>query len=194
MNTGSKFKDTTVRLVIAGRVISHKGQFDAIRAVEKVSKELDSPIELFVVGIMPEEMTDYEKMVVNYVQDNSLEHVVKFIPFTDKVEEVYRACDIGLMCSKKEAFGRVTVEYMLSNLLVIGANSGGTPELIADKETGLLYEEGNYKALASSIQWAILHKDESRMCISNGHNEAVARFSTRANAEHVYNIYLDLLR
>lgn len=189
-----KFQNTRIRLVIAGRVISHKGQFDAIRAVEKVFKELGSPIELFVVGIMPNEMTDYEKMIVNYVQDNCLEDVVKFIPFTDNIEEIYRICDIGLMCSKKEAFGRVTVEYMLSNLLVIGANSGGTPELITDRETGLLYEEGNYEALASIIQWAILHKDESRKCISKGYTEAITRFSAKANAEHVYNIYLDLLR
>ena len=38
------------------------------------------------------------------------------------------------MASRAEAFGRVTVEYMLKGIPVIGARSGATTELISDKE------------------------------------------------------------
>ena len=34
------------------------------------------------------------------------------------------------MLSKNEAFGRVTVEYMLQNLLVIATNTGANSELV----------------------------------------------------------------
>ena len=44
------------------------------------------------------------------------------------------------MCSRHEAFGRVTVEAMGKGLPVIGLASGGTLEIIDSKKTGLLYE------------------------------------------------------
>lgn len=52
---------------------------------------------------------------------------------------------------QKEAFGRVTVEAMGSGVPVIGANSGGTVELIKNKETGLLYCQGDYRDLSEKI-------------------------------------------
>lgn len=189
-----RFASNTIRLVIVGRVISHKGQLDAIKAVEMLLGKIDKEIELLIVGIRPDEMTDFEKMLVEYVEENRLNNIVKFVPFTAEVEKILKTCDIGLMCSKREAFGRVTVEYMLSNLLVIGSNSGGTPEIISDKITGLLYKEGDYVALAEEIMWAITHDDLSNSIISSGYDKAISCYSSVANAEKVFEIYRDILR
>ncbi len=46
----------------------------------------------------------------------------------------------ALTCSHHEAFGRATVEAMASGIPVIGHRSGGTPELIDEGATGLLYD------------------------------------------------------
>lgn len=54
------------------------------------------------------------------------------------------------MCFRYEAMGRVTAEAMAAALPVIGYNSGGTPELIENEVTGLLYE-GGYKELAQCM-------------------------------------------
>ena len=43
------------------------------------------------------------------------------------------------MSSPYEAFGRVTIEYMMAGLPVIGRNGGATPEIIKENETGMLY-------------------------------------------------------
>lgn len=40
--------------------------------------------------------------------------------------------DVELVCSRSEAFGRVTIESMMSSNPVIGANTGGTKELIIE--------------------------------------------------------------
>lgn len=70
-----------------------------------------------------------------------------------------RRADAILMCSKREAFGRVTVEGMLAGKPVIGANSGGTLELIQDGITGLLYTSGDPKALAEKIRYLYENPD-----------------------------------
>ena len=189
----NRFRNNVVKAAIVGRVISHKGQLDAIKAIETLAGKTDKKVELLVVGIRPDEMTDFERMLVEYVDGKGLNDVVKFIPFTDKVEEILKTCDIGLMCSKREAFGRVTVEYMLSNLLVIGSDSGGTPEIISNKETGLLYKEGDYISLAKEILWAVTHIDISNNIISAGYDKAISCYSSVANAKKVYDVYRDIL-
>ena len=52
--------------------------------------------------------------------------------------------DVILVCSQWEAFGRITVEAMLTGKAVIASANGGTTELIKDGENGLLYTYGNY--------------------------------------------------
>ena len=47
--------------------------------------------------------------------------------------------DVALMCSSSEAFGRTTVEAMKLGRPVIGADAGGTAELVRDGWNGLLY-------------------------------------------------------
>jgi len=51
-----------------------------------------------------------------------------------------------------EAFGRVTAEAMLAGRVVIGTNTGGTPELVRDGVTGLLYTPQDIPALVSCIR------------------------------------------
>jgi glycosyltransferase involved in cell wall biosynthesis len=60
--------------------------------------------------------------------------------------------DIVLVCSRSEAFGRVTIEGMFSGRPVIGARSAATAELIKDGVNGLLYDPGNPGDLAEKIK------------------------------------------
>jgi hypothetical protein len=60
--------------------------------------------------------------------------------------------DALLMCSRCEALGRVTIEAMLLGKAVIGANTGGTPELITNGVTGLLYQYGDIEDLKRAIR------------------------------------------
>jgi glycosyltransferase involved in cell wall biosynthesis len=182
-----------VRIALTGRIIQHKGQFDAIRAVETLCNKSSQRIELLIIGLRPDEMNDYEKMLLNYVRKNNLSNVIKFVPFTDRVEEVLKTCDIGLTCSKKEAFGRVTVEYMLSNLLAIGADCGGTSEIISNGVTGLLYKEGDYLQLAQSIEWAINNTQVANEIIRAGNKWAISNYSSVTNALNVLKTYQRIL-
>jgi glycosyltransferase involved in cell wall biosynthesis len=60
-------------------------------------------------------------------------------------------CNVLLMCSHAEAFGRVTVEALKGGRPVIGSRSGGTLELITDGVDGLLFTPGDVDDLAGAI-------------------------------------------
>ena len=98
------------------------------------------------------------------------------------------------MCSKSEAFGRVTVEYMANKLITIASNTGASPEIIM-KNTGFLYKQGNYRNLANIIKKIYyMDNDEKNKIINNAYNLVKDNFSDVCNAKNVYNLYLKILK
>jgi glycosyltransferase involved in cell wall biosynthesis len=114
---------------------------------------------------------------------------LKFLGFVEDTDELYRAHDVLLMSSQKEAFGRVTVEAMARGCVVVGTNSGGTPELITHGETGLLFDPSDASALADQVQ--SLCKDPSlvRRLRDEAHQRAFARFTRERYARDVAELY-----
>jgi glycosyltransferase involved in cell wall biosynthesis len=73
------------------------------------------------------------------------------IPDED-VARLLRTSQVFVMPSKCEGFGIVFVEAMAAGLPCIGANHGGTPEVIEHGETGFLIEHGDVDQLLFYIR------------------------------------------
>ena len=99
---------------------------------------------------------------------------------------------IELVASKAEAFGRVTVEAMMCGLPVVGANSGGTPELISDGVTGLLYPQDSWRELSDKIE-TIIMSPEKRQYMSRNAYESSNRFTIEHCVKNIVSIYQDCL-
>src|SRR5438105_1664998 len=63
----------------------------------------------------------------------------------------YQACDVFLLPSLKEGFGIVFLEAMYHSKTCVAARAGGSPEVIADGETGLLAEPEDLASLTASL-------------------------------------------
>ncbi len=67
--------------------------------------------------------------------------------------------NVGLICSRSEAFGRVTEEYKFSSKLLIGAIETGTSELIIYDAIGYLYPCSEFRKLAEYMQKLIIDRN-----------------------------------
>ena len=85
------------------------------------------------------------------VEQNDLTDRVHMLGHSDNPMPLMNTVDVVLMCSRREAFGRVTVESMKLGKPVIGTRSGGTPEIVQEGETGFLYTPGDAQELAAKI-------------------------------------------
>jgi len=133
------------RCVLVGALIEGKGQEEAIRAFARL-KEHGVAAELLIVGAGESRYRrDLEELA------KGLEQEVFFIGHVKNALAVMRNSDAVLVCSRSEAFGRVTIEGMFSKRPVIGARSGATAELIQDRVTGLFYALGDSIDLANKI-------------------------------------------
>ena len=85
--------------------------------------------------------------------------------------------DVVLTCSQGEALGIATVEAMKFGKAVIGADSGGTRELIDDGTTGLLFRVGSADDLAATIERLYHDRDLLHRLGANARAWATATFT-----------------
>ncbi len=107
---------------------------------------------------------------------------------------LYQSHDVLAMASQQEAFGRVTVEAMAHGCVVVGTASGGTPEIVGHRLTGLLFPPGNDEALAREI--LNLHHDPElyQSLRQEAHREAFSRFTRERYAREVAELYREAVR
>lgn len=138
-----EWNNNTFRIVMVGRLSGEKGQSDAIYAIkDQIENDIKNVrLDIYGDGI---DKPKLRSLIINL----GLEEFVTLKGYNDNID--YSEYHLGLTCSRCEAFGRVTIEYMMAGLPVIGCDSGGTAELINDK-VGLKYPYGDHKQLALLI-------------------------------------------
>lgn len=147
--------DKSLNLLLAGDIKSGKGQLEAIEALKCArEKGLDPGFIIHLAGT--EVDTAYANRLRDFIERYGLNEAVVFHGFVKDMQSLRRKMDIGLVSSTNEAFGRTMIEGMLSELAMIGRDSGGTSEQVRDGETGLLYD-GTVEDLAE--KYLILDAD-----------------------------------
>lgn len=181
-------KDKYVFL-IAGTIKETKGQRILLEACGQILSSFHD-FEIWIAGTGPEkEVNVLKKIVAKY----HMEKNVRFWGFVSEIEKLQKQSDIVFMCSAAEAFGRVTVEGMLSGNLVIGSNRGCTSEIICDGKNGLLYKFGDEKSLGNKILYAVKHREKAREMAKIGQKEALERYSINTNLCKIDQIYQDIV-
>ena len=104
-----------------------------------------------------------------------------------------RECDIIVVCSRKEGFGRAAVEGMLLEKPVVYTAVGGMLEAMVDGETGLSYPPEDVDRLVVQIEKLIANPDCGRALAKRARNYAAERFSRDSYGGKVFRELLDLL-
>jgi hypothetical protein len=94
------------------------------------------------------------------------------------------------MCSRLEAFGRVTVEAMLCKKPVIGANTGGTLDIVKDGKNGLLYQFGNVSDLKKKIIDLSQNKSKLSILGNNAYEFALKNFTGDMFGKKIHQVLL----
>jgi glycosyltransferase involved in cell wall biosynthesis len=118
---------------------------------------------------------------------------VVFLGQRNDVAELLAACDMVALPSLFEGASLAVLEAMAAGRTVVSSAIGGTNELIADGDTGLLLPPGDSAALASALR-RLLSDGELRAVLARRARERVERdFTPAAMSRRVTGIYEQLL-
>jgi glycosyltransferase involved in cell wall biosynthesis len=182
-----------IHICIAGVICEQKNQLDAIKALKILSVNKGyHALRLHLVGGKGN-VPAYSNAIQEYIEDWDLEEKVVFHGQKSHINEIFSEMNLGLMCSHDEAFGRVTIEYMLNRLPVIASRSGANTELVKEGINGDIYELNNAEELAEKIEKYILHPELLDLVGSRAYDFAVKNFSSEKYVDSVYQVIEELL-
>lgn len=173
-----------LKVACVGVLSNQKNQLELLRA-QVLLRSRGVEIETYLYGTLKGE---YLSIVRQYILENHLEDIVHIVGHTNDVFGALQNMNLGVVCARDEAFGRVTIEFMLMHMPVVVSDSGANPELITQGKTGAVYPLGKVEMLANAIENYVHHP---KLLQSQGDMAAeVAKrdFSAEKNAELIYRV------
>ena len=168
------------RVVFIGSLVKQKGADILIKAFKTVQKKhMDA--ELVIIG-NGKEGRGLEKLA------DELKINVHFMGYVDNIGGVLNESTIFVLPSRNEGFGLVLLEAMQAGVPVVATNVGGIPEIVANKQNGLLVEREDVNALAGAIIKVMEDKALRNRLISEGRKTA-EKYSWSRMADEVDILY-----
>ncbi|MDG1722781.1 MAG: glycosyltransferase family 4 protein [Flavobacteriaceae bacterium] len=182
-NDKKQAEDREIKLICLGRYYEDKNQMELLKAI-KLLKDRginNFKLDLFGGGVL-------EKIYLQFVKTNNLEGVVSINGYSTAISTLLPKYDIAIVPSRFEAFGRVTIEYILSGLAVIGNDSGNTKYLINHQESGLIYKFGNEKDLSEKIELLLENRQLRQDFAKKARIQTGETFSVENSSNRLYTV------
>jgi glycosyltransferase involved in cell wall biosynthesis len=139
------FSPTTLLIGAVGRLSVEKGQRYLVEAAPGLVREFrDLKIVLLGEGRERENLESQVKRL-------GLENIVVLPGFHTNVARWMQAFDVLANCSLTEGIPNAILEALAVGTPVVATAVGGVPELIKDRETGLLVATGSSEALGGAL-------------------------------------------
>ncbi len=144
-----------ITLLFLGLICNGKGIFDLLEVIATNKEKYRGKIRLFVGG------NGEAERLQDLIKKDEISDMVEYLGWVsnrDKIEALSRS-QIYVLPSYTEGMPVSVLEAMSYGMAIIATNVGGIPELVRDKENGLLVEPGNLKQLQKALDWFILYPE-----------------------------------
>ncbi len=136
---------------IVGRVVPWKGHRVFLQAVERVAQDYPDLVA-WIIGEPEVGQQGYLEELEQLARALGIASRVRFLGHQENVPALLPSLDVLVHASvEPEPFGRVIIEGMAAERAVVATAAGAVPEIVLDKETGLLVPPGDAPALARAI-------------------------------------------
>lgn len=177
-----KNKDA-LTICMVGRIAAGKNQLIALKALGLLKQENMLPRIIFVGGMD----ASYKATLDAYAATHGLCAQITYTGQTDKPAAYVQAADCVLVCSKNEAFGRVTVEAMKSGVITIASKTGAGKELIEHGVTGFLFNPEDEQELALLLK-RIWQTEDVRVITTQAQNFARKHFNADTHLQSLQQV------
>lgn len=177
---------------LVGRIARWKGQHVFLDAAAVVHERFPSA-RFKIVGAALFGERGYEVSIREQCVRLGLQDSTDFTGFCNDVSSIFSNLTIAVHASiTGEPFGQVLIEAMAAGKPVVATNGGGVPEIVVDRETGLLIPMQDSAAMANAICELLSKPKEAQRMGQNGLNRVKAHFTIQHVARRVVETY-DLL-
>ncbi|OGF35645.1 hypothetical protein A2482_00055 [Candidatus Falkowbacteria bacterium RIFOXYC2_FULL_48_21] len=164
-----------------GRLSKEKGHKHLIRACRFLKNQ---DWRLILVGDGP-----MKRELMGLTEYLGLENQVKFVGAVDDVRPYLKEMDVFVLPSVSEGLSLVILEAAAAGKIVVATNVGGVPEIIHDKEDGLLFRPKNIEQLVAHLNWIDDHRDAAVKMAKRLQASVMEKFDINKTIEQYESLY-----
>lgn len=183
----------TNRLIYVGAVNDLKNQLFALKALKKL-RELNKPFEIHFCGGFTN--ADYEMLVMDYINANQLQCLVKFHGWVsyNELPSILDQSDILIHTSRQEALPMVIAEAMAAGRFAIASLVGGIPEMITHGKDGFLVDLEKPEQTVEILSKLYNNDELTRSLGLEARSRAKMQFDATGVALKTKSFYQEILR
>ena len=143
---------------------------DVVRIFARVRQAV--PSKLLLIGEGPDRL-----LVQQIVKEMGLKDDVLFLGQVDAIDDLLKCADVFLLPSEQESFGLAALEAMNCGVPVVGAITGGMPEVVQLDKTGYLFPVGETAEMAQAVIAMLKNPTLLQVLRKNARQRAVQHFA-----------------
>jgi glycosyltransferase involved in cell wall biosynthesis len=122
-----------------------------------------------------------------------LKDSIRFLGARTDIPEILPCLDVVVLSSKEEGLPLSILEAMAAGKPVIATGVGGIPNVVIDKETGLLVPPGNIEKMSKALVDILSNKDMSDHMGERGYQLVEKHYNQKESLLQLYSLYLQSL-
>jgi glycosyltransferase involved in cell wall biosynthesis len=189
----SKPRSSSVRLLFVGNMVDNKGASLLVRSLVQLKRRLPQ-LELRMIGKGDRTYIEGLRHSARKAGTDGNLDIIGYVRYCD-LPAHYAWADIFVGPSAFEPGpGNIYLEAMASGRPVIACNSGGTPEVVLDGETGILVPPDDVEALVAAIEKLAIDVALRERLSRQARAWIESRFTLKKYIDRVESIYQQLLQ
>ncbi|MEK7159709.1 MAG: glycosyltransferase [Patescibacteria group bacterium] len=167
-----------------GRLVREKGQKHLIRACRFIKNH---DWRLIIVGDGP-----LKKELSNLAISLGIADRIRFDGEQDDVRPALEEMDVFVLPSISEGLSLVILEAAAAGKVVVATKVGGVPEIIKNKENGLLFKPKSIEQLVGHLNWIDEHREEARKMAMSLQKRVMSDFDINKTIKEYEKLYEEL--
>jgi glycosyltransferase involved in cell wall biosynthesis len=182
----SLISDTPVVFGVAKYLQPVYGLDILIKSFALLEKRCPGRALLRIAGDGPE-----KKKLRNLAARLGIAHLVEWLGSIPnfKVAALYKSLDVVVVPSRQESFGVTAVEGSACGCPIIASCVGGLPEVVIDRETGLLIPPEDIEELCTAMEFMIAEPEKRRLMGQAGRKLVIDHYDWQRNVTQMEEVY-----
>jgi len=181
-------KHDELALCVVARMVRAKGHDLLLKALAGLR---DLPLQTFFVG---ECNTEWGARMQEQTHESGLDQKVHFLGHQENVYPLLAAMDVCVAPSRREALSLTLLEAALMRCALLGASTGGIPEVIHEGINGWLFPPEDVATLRRRLQELSDGKLVWRAAGGRAREDALQRFSMQSMLETTLSVYEEAIK
>lgn len=175
-------------IYFVGRITYEKGIYILLNAMPKVLAAMNDQVRLIIIGTGDA----YSILLQRQAWDLGIYHKVSFTGFMADADfwKFQKVANCAVFPSLYEPFGIVALESFAAKIPLVVSDTGGLPEVVRHKITGIVTHVNDANSLADGIIEVLKNPEYAQTLVDNAQSELRDRFAWEKLAEQTEAVFL----